>query len=269
MLIVVVAALIGIWRYRSAEYFKWLAILFVWMLAAGLFYAGGTLEDPTGDGLITREIRRATDDGPGMGIFAIAFLIVYWGGAIFFITRMVRAARAFKASQEAMYDDPDFVDREGDNTTRQAVETLALLAAAALWIWFWYLRPSQPALAPAPVVTAPAQPAQEMTPEQELMGAAAEVNATTPQQVDEGTVLERATAAGRTLTYHLRLKSEVPRDAVRRFIRMSVVPKVCTGPLRQPMKSDGISYAYSYVAPNLSEPVVLTVDEEMCASLEG
>lgn len=273
MLIVVVAALFGVWRCRSSEYFKWVAILFVWMLTASLlFYADGTLEDPTGDGLITREIRRATDDGPGMGIFAIAFLIVYWGGAIFFITRMVRAARAFKASQEAMYDDPDFVDREGDNTTRRVFETLALLAAAALWIWFWFLRPPQLEVSQAPAAATEQSPQtpQKLTIEQEVLGVAADINANVPQRIDEQTVLERATASGRTLTYHYRIdpKGGSPEE-LRTFIRKNVVPKVCTGSLRQSMKDPGVAYVYSYAAPSFREPVSVSVDEKMCASLEG
>jgi hypothetical protein len=87
IIIVAVAALLGIWRYRSLDYFRWVAVLFVWMLAADTLFAGyGTLQDPRGDGLITRQIRIATDDGIGMGLFAIAFIVVYWGGVMQKIT---------------------------------------------------------------------------------------------------------------------------------------------------------------------------------------
>lgn len=181
MAIVIVAALLGIWRFRSPEYFKWLAILFVWMLAGTLLFSGGgTLQDPTGDGLITRQIRVATNDGAGMGIFAIVFIIVYWGGAIFFITRMVKAARRYKADEEAELDHPDYRE-EPDNGGRKTIETLGLLLASAVWIYFAFLMPREAANTASADAegAATVEAASNMPPqiERDLVGAAAQVNA--------------------------------------------------------------------------------------------
>ncbi len=33
-IIIVVALLLGIWRFRSAEYFKWVGITFLWVVAS-------------------------------------------------------------------------------------------------------------------------------------------------------------------------------------------------------------------------------------------
>src|SRR4051812_37223159 len=89
MLLIYLAALFGIFRFRAREYWKWLAMLFVWMLGAQLLFAGGgTLEQPAGDGLIAHQIRRATNDGPGMGIFALVVIIVYWGVTIGMLRKM-------------------------------------------------------------------------------------------------------------------------------------------------------------------------------------
>jgi hypothetical protein len=269
MAIVIVAGLLGIWRFRSPEYFKWLAILFVWMLAGTLLFSGGgTLQDPTGDGLITRQIRIATNDGPGMGIFAIIFIIVYWGGAIFFVSRMVKAARRYKADQEAALDHPDYRE-EPDNGGRKTAETVALLFASAAWIYYAFILPRQAAIAPSPVAqdSTASGSANDLPPqiERDLVGAAAQVNAETPKQVDATTTLERASASGKTFTYYYSITERGTAKQLRSFVLKNVVPKVCGGPLRAAMKSDGVSYVYSYKLPNLTEPVAVEVTEEMCS----
>lgn len=271
MLIVVVAALLGIWRYRTAEYFKWVGILFVWMLAGSLLFAGGgTLEDPTGDGLIAHQIRIATNNGPGMGMFAAVFLLVYWGGAIFFITRLVRAARQAKAAEEASYDDPDGIDPD-ESTARQALETLILLVFAALWIWYFFWRPLQPqdTTSAAAAYNEQLRKAAQapLSVEQQLKGAAAEVNAQTPQDLG-GMTLERATAAGYTLTYHYTTNETATPAEIERFVLAGVLPKVCDGPLRKHMKELGVSYGYAYLPKNLNEEVGVVITEEMCAQTE-
>lgn len=270
MLIVLIAAFLGIWRFRSAEYFKWVAILFVWMLAAALLFSGGgTLDNTAGDGLITREIRRASGDGPAMGIFAIVFVVVYWGGAIFFITRMVREARAIRAAQEASYDDPDYVEDDRSDTSRKVLETIGLLAAATIWIWFAFIRPNQPSA--TPTTSTPIEPpnVEPLTVEQQVLGAAAEINANVPQRIDAQTVLERASASGRTLTYHYRIDARgADEDDFPSFARQNVVPRVCTGPLRSSMKDPGVTYVFSYQSDTWRNPVSIAINERMCAELE-
>jgi hypothetical protein len=273
MFIVIVAALLGIWRYRSVEYFKWVAILFAWMLAGTLLFAGGgTLEDPSGDGLIARQIRQATNDGPGMGAFALIFIVVYWGGAILFISRMVREARAITAGQTGSYDDADLSGADEVDQSRKVLETLGLLAAAAIWIWFAFLRPTEMEVAeeaPALQNKEPAKPVA-LTVEQQVLGAAAEVNSDVPKRLDAQTVLLKATAAGRTLTYHYAID---PRgagpDEFPSFARRRIIPRVCTGPLRASMKDPGVTYIFSYQSDKWDKTVSTTIDESVCSALEG
>src|SRR6476469_9837578 len=106
MLLIYIAALAGILRFRSREYWKWVGILFAWMFGGQfLFAGGGTLEDPTGDGLITHQIRIATNDGGGMGIFAIVFLIAYWGGVVWIGGKLlVTAERVRQANLQREWD---------------------------------------------------------------------------------------------------------------------------------------------------------------------
>jgi hypothetical protein len=277
MLIVVVAALFGIWRCRTSEYFKWLAVLFVWMLAAAiLFWGGGTLQNPSADGLITREIRRATNDGPAMGIYALVFLVIYWSGAGLFLSKLFRKYRAARMAEDASYDDPDWVDGP-DITSRQTAETVLLLVAAGVWIWFVFILPKQEQLAQSQgsiqssdetrqdIENAASAP---MTVEQDLLGAAAEVNSTLPKTIGDFTLM-KATASGRTLTYHYRVESNLSPTAVHSFILRRVLPKACTGPTRKDMNQLGVSYEYSYDSgPKLTAPVSMVVNERTCTELE-
>lgn len=86
--------LLGILRYRFWAYWKWVVILQVWqVVGTQLFSAGGTLRDPTGDGLITHYVRVASNDGPAVALVGIVFLVVFYGGAFWFLLRLYKAAR--------------------------------------------------------------------------------------------------------------------------------------------------------------------------------
>ena len=64
-LLVYAPAILGVLRYRRWSYWRWVVAMLLWQAAAQfLFASGGTLDHPTGDGLISRAIRQATDDGP-------------------------------------------------------------------------------------------------------------------------------------------------------------------------------------------------------------
>lgn len=269
MLIVIVAALLGIWRYRSKSYFTWVVITALWMFAGGfLFYAGGTLEDPTGDGLITRQIRIATQDGPGMGLFAIIFLVTYWGGVIFFVSRMAKAAKAIQTVDPSVFDEDNTANA---STGRKVGETLAIFVASALWVWFTLVQPSMQANASVTAVEGnePRPEPTGLTVEQELLGVAADINASTPQRIDEVTVLERTSASGRQFTYHYTIDaSPDDREQLERFLRTDVLPKVCTGEQRPEMRNHAVSYVYKYTGSGFSNPVFMTVDEDTCAALE-
>ncbi len=252
MLIILIAVLLGIWKYRSRYYFKWVVFAFLWMLAGNvLFYAGGTLQNPEGDGLITRQIRIATQDGPGMGIFAILFLVAYWGGMIFFVSRMVKAARIFTDQQNALYFEDGFGEKS--DTTRKMLETGILLLVSAIWVFFAFYRPMFPTALVSTSV------------EEELATAANEVNQATPQQIDPITTLDNATVSGRRLTYHYTVKAKPSeKERLRAFAVESTIPKVCDGEMRKGMRDSDVSYAYSYMAVGFKSPVVIEVTEPIC-----
>jgi hypothetical protein len=65
MLFLVVILILGFLPKQNKRYWMLAALAFaIQNMASMLFYAGGTLEDPSGDGYITAWVRQATQDGP-------------------------------------------------------------------------------------------------------------------------------------------------------------------------------------------------------------
>lgn len=277
MLLIYIAALFGIFRFRGIEYWKWFSILFVWMLGMQLLFSGGgTLDNPSGDGFITHQIRIATNDGPGMGIFAIAFIIVYWGVAIWLLRKMyVLGTRLAKAR----------LDREaesGDEVTsgRKLGEAVGATVIAAIYIFFVFILPRMTTDA-APSMTAGAdvtsnirtvaasQSGNEDPIAVELAKGAAEANEEVPKRLDQITILESVTSAGRTLTYNYRISRRDGTDEqLRRFVREHAVSSACKNTtMFTAMKDYGVTYRYSYMMPNADKPVVVEATFAVCQSL--
>ena len=96
MILLAAVILIGaIWK-RTKKLWAHGIGAFVFQAVMGfLFYAGGTLEDPSRDGIITRMIRQATDNGPLMGALGIPVIVLYWAIPIWL---MVRGMKPFRSS---------------------------------------------------------------------------------------------------------------------------------------------------------------------------
>jgi hypothetical protein len=272
MLLVYVAVLFGIFRFRSAEYWKRLGILFLWMLGAWfLFAGGGTLQNPSGDGLIAHQIRIATNDGPGMGIFAIVFIIVYWGGAIWMLRKMYQAGK--EGEEERL-------DREAETGEevppgRKLAEAVGATATIAVYIYFMFILPRTTEAAP-PVATTEPLTAQSTTQDAgadpiatELAQAAADATREAPKRIDPITTLESVTASGRELTYHYRIsRRDASDEALRKFVRKHGVTRACKNAgMLQAMKDYQVTYHYSYMMPNASRPVVVDATYADCQAL--
>lgn len=61
-----------------------IAIIFLFG-AFSLIQANGTLEDPSGDGLLTRWVRHATNDGPLVAIYGLIALAITYGFTIWLV----------------------------------------------------------------------------------------------------------------------------------------------------------------------------------------
>lgn len=100
-LIIVIAIVGAIRKPRGPRYWIFCAAAAAYFAFLGpfLFYAGGTLDNPAADGVITRAVRAATADGPLMGLWAIAVLFALYGGTAWFLVAAIREQR--KLSQSA------------------------------------------------------------------------------------------------------------------------------------------------------------------------
>lgn len=265
MLIIYAIALLGIFRFRCRDYWKWLAILFVWMFSANLlFYAGGTLADPSGDGLITRQIRIATNDGPGMAIFAIAFLTVYWGSAIWIFRKMHLIGKQFEADiQQRAQETGTTVGIE-----RKLAELFLATVVAAGYVYIAFFLPqhnNQPA--PNPGLAPKVGTSDQI--DSQLLQEANELNQSLPKQIDEVTKLVKVSAAGRVFTYHYEIRGqEITVSQLRQFVRVKVVQSACSNQMmRSAMKDHGVTYRYSYVLPGAPDPIDVDATYEVCAAL--
>ena len=268
MIILLIAGLLGVWRFRSKSYWQWLGILAAWMIVMQtLFFAGGTLEDPSADGYLTRYIRAATADGVGMGIFAIMFIVIYWGVTIYLLRTLWKAG---KSSEELAATDWQ-EDQTETPTSRKLIETIGLLAATAGWVYFAFVLPrttgtetrqelnSQPA-EPVAVTNAPDPIAKQ------LERSANEANIGLPQTIDPVTRLDRVSANGRTLIYHYAItRRDATDDEFRAFIEKNTIPKVCANErMAAEMRDYGITYRYSYTMPNQADLVEVDAKWSKC-----
>lgn len=266
MLIIYVAALFGIFRFRGREFWKRFAILFVWMLAAQLLFAGGgTLENPSGDGLIAHQIRVATNDGAGMAIFAIIFIIVYWGGAIWILRKMWSVGKQLEEER---------LDREAEtgeevSLERKIGETVLATVIAAAYIYVAFILPrTDTEAAPAPIVTAPNE--NNVDPiAADLAQAASEASQGAPKRIDQITTLESVTAKGRQLTYNYRLsRRDATDEELRKFVRERGVVSACKNPdMLLAMEDYQVTYRYSYMMPNATNPVFVDATYSECQAL--
>lgn len=101
MLFIVVLVIVGLVKRQQRKY--WLhviAAVFVQNLTALLFAAGGTLENPDGDGNITAMVRGATNDGPEVAALAIVAIGLGWAVPIWLAMRGYSARPGTKQKKD-------------------------------------------------------------------------------------------------------------------------------------------------------------------------
>lgn len=267
MLIIYIAALLGIFRARKRKFWVWLGILFVWTFGAQfLFAGGGTLENLTGDGLITRQIRIATDDGAGMGLFAMVFIFVYWSGVIWIIRRLYLASRWTEnenLQRESVATEPVSVGRK-------FIEASVLTAVAAVYVYFAFIVPRMATDEPSSVTVSRTAEGEASDPvARDLLQVAEEISRQAPKKIDPITKLVGVSAEGRTLTYHYELSRRDGTDEqLRLFVHKNAVTATCNNAdMRANMKDYGITYRYSYVMPNADAPIDVDATYQECMSL--
>lgn len=245
-LLVYIPAVMGILRYRRLSYWRWVGAIFIWQSAAMfLFAAFGSLEEPERDGLIIRAVRQATNDGPMVALVGLAFLIVFWGGIIYFARRLYVDAKS-----------PALAAVMPASKVRKGLEFAALTAVMA-----WLLYSSINAMnAPSP-----RGESSDLTVEAIIDREVAAVKAAAPMQIDEVTTMTDARREGRTLILDYRFSpaDAVSREQLEEAVRTNLLPQACAEePLQELLRAGG-SARYRYSLLN-EEPITLELSAEVC-----
>jgi hypothetical protein len=258
----VLALVVGIWKYRSSHYLKW-AVAATISLMLGQFALLITGEPSDIDTLLLNALlgRR---DGQGVNTFPMLALTTTALVFAYCIYRAVEAALRTGGENQATNGSVDGSRHAGGaGLSRKIVETVGLLLLILVWA---FAQNSQMAsdnrLRSAPLAAKPSI-------EQKIAIAADRINAASPRTVNARTVLERATASGRTLTYHYRLDATAEqRDEILTIGREHVVSSACDSPLRSDLRR-GATIAFSYSGVDFDDPILVTVDEQACSVRRG
>ena len=268
MIFVVLAAAWGVFNCRVREYWKWIAIAAVWMMAMGLLIPGyGTLDDPRGDGILTRHIRTASNDGQAVGIFAILALILFYGCMIYFLSKAWKFGRAYKASREA--GEIEWDDEPG--VGRKAFEIAILIILAGLWLTQGgkLLQFGGPEELMVQTPNQRTQVVSEHIPDQVALQVAASVvriNEAPDTVIDKTTKMTHATSEGRTLSYHYEVTvNNLSDEAFLAMAKAKTIPAVCADKaMRRDMDELGVTYRYSYKRPGNPEEISMDVSSSIC-----
>lgn len=102
MILLAIAVGLGLYQKLARPYWIGVGIAVLSHLAAQfLFAAGGTIESPVGDGLVTAAIRRASRDGAGVLVVAPFALGLGWVLPLWLVRRGYVAAKATIRPSEA------------------------------------------------------------------------------------------------------------------------------------------------------------------------
>ncbi len=249
-LLVYIPAVMGILRYRRLSYWRWVGAIFIWQSAAMfLFAAFGSLEEPERDGLIIRAVRQATNDGPMVALVGVAFLIVFWGGIIYFVRRLYGDAKAPALGLASV---------KPATKTRKGLELLGLTAVMG---WLLYSNIN------AMNAPSPRGDAADLTAEAVIDREVAAVKAAAPIKIDELTTMTDARREGSTLVLDYRFSptDQVSREHFEQTIRTGLLAQACADELLQGLLRTGASARYRYSLRN-EEPVVLDLTTEICQS---
>lgn len=247
-LVVYIPAVLGVLRYRHWRYWRWVCALLAWQATTQfLFSGGGTLEAPARDGLVSRLVRQATDDGPGFALYAIGSLLIFYGGVAYFIRQLYRDAKSDRGASAG--------------APRKGLELLALtlVCGALLYDTFTSARST--------ATRAMAETADQRTLETELDKAVALVNKQTPLKLDAVTVLTRVSREGRMLLYDYSVAGAPPREEFSDFLQSEVMAQGCANTGNQDMLRAGATIRYRYQLESGGAPLSLDITADLCQRL--
>ncbi|MBP6879140.1 MAG: hypothetical protein KBC34_14040 [Phenylobacterium sp.] len=244
-LLVFIPAVLGILKYRYQKYWRWVGAMWLWHAAATYLFASyGSLAEPERDGLISRAIRQATDDGPLFGLYGIVFLVVFYGGVAYFVRRLY--VEAAPSNHGAIAHAPK---------GRKAIELTALTLVTGGLLY------SNIASMLAPSADAPTAVSVEAVIDNEIAATASML----PLKVDETTILTSARREQQMLVLnHEITKPAQSRDVMLAFLQSQLPVEACANAgVREILQSGGsVSYRYRFIDD--VEPVAFDLTAALC-----
>lgn len=249
-LLIYIPAVFGILHYRRLSYWRWVGAMVLLQTAAQfLFMASGSLEHPERDGLIIRMVRQATNDGPAVAIIGLLFLVVFWGGIIYFVRQLYKDARQPAAGA---------FEIKPAGGGRKAIELIALTAVMGVLLY-----------SNIAAVKRPAGASQPQTVEAVIDQQVAMLNKDGPTHVDEITVLTKASRDADALVIDYAIsppKELAARAAFEAAVREQQLPIWCADKGTLELLQAGANARIRYTIPD-AEPVVLDVSTPICDAL--
>lgn len=246
-LLVYVPAVLGVLRYRTWPYWRWVGVMMLWQTAAQLLFdSHGTLEDPSRDGLISRILRQATDNGPAFAAYGLVFLVIFYGGVAYIVRRLYVEARAAAYTPEV----------SPTSKGRKALEITGLTAlfGALIYLNIAALWGTDRAIA--------ASSGQSL--EAELDKAVALLNKQTPAKLDDVTTLTRVSRQGRMVIYDYSVALAATREGFSDFLQSEVIPQGCANEGNQDMLRAGATIRYRYQLASGGEPLSADITDQVC-----
>ena len=249
-LLVFVPAAFGILKYRYATYWRWVVAMWLWQAAAAyLFASHGSLAQPERDGLISRAIRQATDDGPLFGLFGIVFLVVFYGGAAYFVRRLYVEARSSGHGAIAHA-----------SRGRKAVELTALTLVTGGLLYSNV----------ASTLAANVDGASAASVEARIDDEVALVAAMIPVQVDDITILTAARREQKTLALDYEVTTPaLTRDAFILYLHHEKPAEACANANTLNIVQDGGVVRYRYKLAAGGDPVAFELTAAHCAAVDA
>lgn len=256
MIFIAIMLIAGLAKANHSIYWKrafWAVLLNG--LAGILFAGGGTLQDPTGDGIITAMIRSASNDGPQVLFAAIGVLFLAYVIPIWLLVTGYRKSQPFTSEEDYK---PNW------KALWLWLTVIVSVTMVALRVWEAYERFLAPKLGRTHKT---ADKGEDIA--QAVLSASINLNKELPKRIDKITVLEKTSAFERQFSYHYSLEIDASqRDAAISYTRGNVPKRACGGKDNRAMMRDyGVVYIYRYQTPNDPSPFEVRVDEQRCREL--
>lgn len=243
-LLVYVPAIFGVLGYRRWSYWRWVVAILLWQVAAQFLFASyGTLDNPTGDGLISRAVRQATDNGPAFGAYGVAFLILFYGGIVYFVRQLYRDARSGR--------------QDAASRPRKTLEIAALTTVISALLYT-----SLPFLRGDDAIKGADGP---QTVEAALDAAIAEAKPGLPLRLDDVTTWTDVSRERRTMVFDYAITApDVSRDAAAKYIGSDVADAACAHPANQAILRTGATIQLRYRLASGGEPLTHDLTTDLC-----